>query len=113
MVLKSTEAEDSNAGTDNHGHADADNDMSEANKWYVCRHTVCHRLLTASRAAAIAIGRKAQQKAEVKRKNEMGATEVEDANAGTEGNGNTEAGDEELASKKLRIDASGNGNAGA
>jgi len=70
-------------------------------------------MLTAFRVAAIAIGRKTQQKTEVKRKKEMGATEVEDANAGTDGNRNTDAGDEEPASKKPKKDASGEGNAGA
>ena len=43
----------------------------------------------------------------------MGAEDVEGANAGIEGSGNTDAGVEESASKKSRIDASGDGNAGA
>lgn len=70
-------------------------------------------MLTAFRAAAIAMARKVQQKAEVKRKNEMGATEVEDANAGTERNENTDAGVEVPASEEPKKDASGEGNAGA
>lgn len=77
----------------------------------VCHHSVLHRMLTAIRTAAMAMGRKAQQKAEVKRKIDMGATEVEDANAGIEG-GNTDAGVPTTASKKLRIDASADGSTG-